>query len=453
MKLAVFVIVGILYILNMKTHEQKVNEIISFLKERKSTNPLSLKKKSVSHQVPKMKDKTYNDEKVDLRDLKEIIKIDTEKLICTAEPGVTFVDLVKETLKYNLVPFTVPELKTITIGGAVAGASLESMSYKYGGFHDSCLEYEIITSAGEVLICTPDNENKLIFQMVHGTFGTLGIISKLKFKLIRAKKFVHIVYEKYDNFEDYKKASLDHYHKRDIDFMDGIIHSPKEYVLSVGNFVDEAPYLNRYDWMKIYYLSTKKRKEDFLKTEHYFFRYEKGVTNVSPRSFLGRLFFGKFLDTTMTLKIVEKLHSFIPSKVIPITIDLFIPFSQLGVFFEWYKKEINHFPLWWVPYKIVRHYEWINGEFLNKTQDELFVDIAIYGMPNKIGKNYYRMIEEELMSIGGIKTLISNNYYSEEEFWKVWNKQNYDEVKQKIDPNNIFRNLYTKMCKTTMGID
>ena len=74
-------------------------------------------------------------------------------------------------------------------------------------------------------------------------------------------------------------------------------------------------------------------------------------------------------------------------------------------------------------------------------------------MKNNDGRNYYRMMEEKLMSIGGIKTLISNNYYSEKEFWGIWNKKNYDEGKRQTDPNNIFRNLYTKTCKTMMGLD
>jgi FAD/FMN-containing dehydrogenase len=438
----------------MQNHEQKVARISQLLKERKNTGPVSFKKKAVSHQVPKTKDKTYNDEKIDLSDLNEIIEINKEEQTCTAEPGVTFFDLVKETLKYDLVPFTVPELKTITIGGAVSGASLESMSYKYGGFHDSCLSYEVITAKGEILTCTPENENKLIFQMVHGIFGTLGIISKLKFKLIPAKQFVKVIYEKYETLESYKQATWEHYEKKDFDFMDGIIHSPTEYVLSMGNFVDKAPYTNRYDWMKIYYLSTKKRKEDYLKTAQYFFRYEKGVTNVSPKSFLGRLFFGKFLDTTKSLRFVEKFHSLIPESQIPITIDLFIPFTRLTEFLNWYQKEINHFPLWYVPYKIVRHYEWINPAVMDKNKDEeLFIDIAIYGMKKKEGKNYYKIMEDELTTVGGIKTLISNNYYTKEEFWKTWNKKNYDEVKKITDPDNIFRNLYTKMCRTTQGLD
>lgn len=62
------------------------------------------------------------------------------------------------------------------------------------------------------------------------------------------------------------------------------------------------------------------------------------------------------------------------------------------------------------------------------------------------------MFEEILMDIGGIKTLILGNYYSEEEFWKLWNKPNFDAVKKKTDPDNIFRNLYTKTCRTSRGL-
>jgi len=413
---------------------------------------VSLKKKAVSHEVPKPGDRRYLDEKIDLSDLNEILHINIDKRICIAEPGVIFFDLVTATMKYNLVPIIVPELKTITIGGAVAGCSIESMSYKHGGFHDTCIEYEIITADGAVLICTPDNENNLLFQMVHGTFGTLGIISKLKFKLIPAKPFVKVTYEKYSNIEDYKSAIWGHYESKDVDFMDGIIHSPTEYVLSVADFVDEAPYTHNYDWMRIYYLSTKSRKNDYLKTRAYFFRYDKGVTNVHPKFFLGRLFFGKLINSTRTLKLVEQFRRLIPSDKIPVTVDVFIPFSKVSDFMEWYKREVKHFPLWCVPYRLVREYEWVSADFLNKIRDKLILDLAIYGMKKKRDKNYYKIIEDELMEIGGIKTLISSNFYSESDFWKIWNKENYDKVKGKTDPNNIFRGLYTKTCRTMMGL-
>lgn len=434
----------------MPTHEQKVQRIAKQLKERKSTKPISLKKKAVSHEVPKPRDKRYSDEKIDISDLNKVIHIDPKRRICIAEPGVTFVDLVNATIKYGLVPIIVPELKTITVGGAVAGCSIESMSYKHGGFHDTCLEYEVITAKGDVLVCTPDNENSLLFQMMHGTFGTLGIISRLKFKLIPAKPFVKVMYEKYNNLEDYKSAIWSHFKNKDVDFMDGIIHSPTEYVLSLANFVDKAPYAHSYDWMRVYYKSTKTRKEDYLKTPDYFFRYDKGVTNVTPKSFLGRLVFGKFVGSAVILRMAEKLHWLIPSDKIPITLDVFIPFSKVSDFMGWYRKEVDFFPLWCVPYKRVRRYEWISTDFLHKTKDELFLDLAIYGMKRRGDKNYYKILEDELMSIGGLKTLISSNYYSESDFWKIWNK-NYFEVKRETDPDNIFRDLYTKTCKAARG--
>jgi len=437
---------------NMLTHKQKVNRIIKQLKEHKSTEPVSLKKKAVSHEVPKLYDKRHSDKKIDVSDLNEIIHIDTKKRICIAEPGVTFVDLVTATIKHNFVPIIVPELKTITIGGAVAGCSIESMSYKHGGFHDTCLEYEIITAKGDVIICNP-NKNSLLFQMVHGTFGTLGIISKLKFKLIPAKPFVKVKYEKYNNLEDYKLAIWKHYQNKDVDFMDGIIHSSKRYVLSVANFVNKAPYTHNYNWMRIYYKSTKKLKRDYLKTPDYFFRYNKGVTNVIPKSFFCRLLFGKFIDSTRILKLVKKFRWLIPHHKIPITVDVFIPFSKASEFMEWYKKEVNHFPLWCVPYKLVRKYEWLSDDLLRKTKDNLFLDLAIYGMKKKDDKNYYKIIEDKLTKIGGIKTLISGNYYSESDFWKTWNKKNYYKIKDKTDPKNIFRDIYTKTCKTMRGLE
>ena len=434
------------------THRQKIARIAGQLKERRRSGPVSFKKKAVSHRVPNPKDKRYGDEKIDLSDLNEIISIDVRQKICIAEPGVTFVDLVKATLRFNLVPIVVPELKTITIGGAVAGCSLESMSYKYGGFHDACLEYEVITALGKILICTPRNKHRLLFQMVNGSFGTLGVISKLTFKLIPAQRFVHIQYQTFDNLQDYQIAIWQHYQDKDIDFMDGMIHSQREYILCLGNFARSAPYTHNYGWTRVYFKSTQQRKEDYLKTIDYFFRYENGVTNVWPQSYLGRVFFGKIYTSTNVLRIAEKFRKIIPLKKIPVTTDLMIPFSKLPDFFEWYNKQINFYPLWCVPYRVVRKYELLSKAFFRKSKDKLFVDIALYGMSRKNNENYYKISEKKLMDLGGVKALLSWNYYSKKDFWKIWNKKNYNTVKRQTDPKNIFRDLYTKTCRTMMGL-
>ena len=100
------------------------------------------------------------------------------------------------------------------------------MSFVYGGFHDTCLEYEVITATGEVLTCTPDNEHALVFQMMHGSFGTLGILSKLTFQLVPRSRSCSVDYEKYTTLDAYQAAIQRHSEARDVDFMDGIIHSP-----------------------------------------------------------------------------------------------------------------------------------------------------------------------------------------------------------------------------------
>jgi FAD/FMN-containing dehydrogenase len=433
-------------------HASKVARIVAQLKAHTGTRPVSLKKRAVSHQVPKPHDLRYRDDKIDISDLTEILSIDPARRICVAESGVTFVDLVTATLKHGLLPIVVPELKTITIGGAVAGCSIESMSFVHGGFHDTCLEYEVITATGNVLTCTPDNEHRLVFQMVHGTFGTLGIVSKLTFRLVPAKRYVKLVYEKYETLADYRAAIARHFEARDLDFMDGIIHSPSLYVLSAGTFVETAPYTNRYDWVKIYYQSTATRTEDYLTTSQYVFRYDRGVTNVRPKSLVARVLFGKLLASTQWLRIAEKLHWLLRSKHPTITLDVFVPFSKVPEFLTWYEREFAFFPLWCVPYRRVHDYEWLTDAYWATLEDKLFLDLAIYGMRQHGEKNYHRLMEEKLRELGGIKTLIAHNYYPEDEFWTIWNKPNYDAVKAITDPKNLFRDLYTKMCKATMGV-
>jgi len=426
------------------SHDAKVQRICEQVRARPPHRPVHLRKKAVSHQVPKARLRGAGDGEIDVGDLTEILDIDVTARTCVAESGVTFVDLVDATLAKGLVPFVVPELKTITVGGAVAGCSIESMSYRYGGFHDTCLEYEVVTGRGDVLTCGPGKENELLFQMMHGTFGTLGILTKLAFRLSPAKPFVHVTYRKYPSLTAYQEAIARQFEAQDVDFMDGIIHGPAAWVLATGQFVDEAPYTNRYDWMKVYHRSTRERSEDFLRTRDYLFRYDRGVTNVHPSSWLGRLLLGKLVDSSRLLRLAERFHGLLPAHSPPVTLDVFIPFSRAPAFLEWFDRRFHFYPLWCVPYKRVRDYEWLSSDFYRGLQDQLFLDLAIYGMPQRPGENAYQELEQELLRVGGMKTLISHNFFTEDQFWKIWNKPNFEKVKAQTDPDNLFRDLYTK---------
>jgi hypothetical protein len=103
--------------------------------------------------------------------------------------------------------------------------------------------------------------------------------------------------------------------------------------------------------------------------------------------------------------------------------------------------------LWVVPYRRVRDYEWVSPRVYDAMRDPLFVDLAIYGMRQPPGVNVYRLLEQELERLGGIKTLISHNYYSREEFWRTWNRETYERVKARTDPDNALQDLYDKTCR------
>ncbi|TSC23567.1 FAD-binding oxidoreductase [Corallococcus sp. Z5C101001] len=432
-------------------HEAKVEAIARQLRQRKGAGPASFKKKTPPHQVPKRFDSRRRDEKVDLGDLDQILEIDPVGMTCTAEPAVTFDAVVRATLPFGLVPFIVPEHKTITLGGAVAGCSIESMSFRQGGFHDTCLEYEVLTAKGEVLRCSPQEE-PLLFQMMHGSFGTLGILSRLKFRLVRAAPFVRVTYEPHTSLESFQQAILRHFHAQDADYLDGQIFSPTKHVLCVGHFVDRAPYVNRYEWMTAYCETIPRRREDYLTTYDYLFRYNRGVTHARPRSLLARALFAKLIHSDSVLRTANRFHQLLPAKDPPVIVDVFVPFSRTAEFMDWYHREMKHYPVWCVPFRRTRDYEWLTPQWWAGMSDPLFLDLAVYGMPQPPGRNLYKEFEDALQRINGTKTLISYNYYDEQTFWSIWNKETFQAVKRRTDPDNLFRDLYTKTCKAALGL-
>ena len=59
------------------------------------------------------------------------------------------------------MPAVVPQLKTITLGGAVAGVGIESSSYRHGLVHDTVLELDVLLGDGRVVTCTPTTSTRI----------------------------------------------------------------------------------------------------------------------------------------------------------------------------------------------------------------------------------------------------------------------------------------------------
>src|SRR2546426_1684751 len=256
-------------------HDRRMSLVVAQMRELAvSRAPAHVDKGGVHHVVPlPAGDGRFSGRRIDVSALHHVLEVDVERRRCVAEPGVTFRELVDATLRHGLVPAIVPELEGITVGGAVAGCSVESASFRYGGFHDTCLEYEIVSGTGEVLTCSPERE-PLLFGMIHGSYGTLGILTKLSFGLIPAKTSVQVEYHRYTNGDAFHQALLGRAADATVDFIDGIVHARDHWTLCLGRFVETARQPSSYRWLDVYYQSTRRLGDDVLTARDYFFRYD-----------------------------------------------------------------------------------------------------------------------------------------------------------------------------------
>src|SRR3954469_6686240 len=91
---------------------------------------------------------------IDVRGFKHCLKIDPRRMTADVEGMITYEALVDETLRYGLLPAVVPQLKTITVGGAVSGLGIESSSFKFGLVHETVEKMEIALGDGRLMTCS-----------------------------------------------------------------------------------------------------------------------------------------------------------------------------------------------------------------------------------------------------------------------------------------------------------
>jgi FAD/FMN-containing dehydrogenase len=445
-----------------KAHDAKVARIASQLRiaAEEGRGRVRLRRHPTSHFVPiDGRSRRGGVAEVDVHDLDEILEIDVAGRRCSAEPGVTFERLVGATLPLGLMPTCVPELTGITIGGAVSGCSVESRSFCDGGFHDRCRGYEVVTSAGEVVWLTRDRPaDELFFEMIHGSYGTIALLTRLEFDLVPAPPFVRLDYRLFRRPNEFWTYLLDRCRRADYDFVDAIVHAPDRLVACLGTLVDRAPYTNRYDGAKIFYRSTRTREEDYLETAQYFFRYDREchwLSRTAPplewrpvRLALGRYFLGSTNIITWAHRLGPVMSRL--KRRPDVVVDVFVPGDRFEDFLGWYGREVDHWPLWVVPYRPPRLYPWISDQHQARMGTRFLVDCAIYGAANgRPGVDLSELIERKVHELGGIKTLISRNHYDEETFWSIYSRPRYEAAKARLDPRGAFGDVYSKLVATS----
>ena len=102
-------------------------------------------------------------QKLDVRQFNEVLAINREEGWVEVEGMTPYVKLVDAMLAQGLMPAVVPQLKSITIGGAAAGVGIEATSFKYGLVHETLQELEILLPDGRMVLATPDNDYRDLF--------------------------------------------------------------------------------------------------------------------------------------------------------------------------------------------------------------------------------------------------------------------------------------------------
>src|SRR5262249_8286132 len=148
----------------------------------------------------------------------------------------TYEQIVQYTLRHDLLPTVAPELKHITVGGAIVGIGIESTGFKYGFVHDGLLEAEVLLPDGTIVLARPDNEYADLFHALPNSYGTLGYILRACIKLYPAKPFVKLTTQRFGNIAEYLQALEQASNSSLHDFVEGLFYSNSELYVTLGSF-------------------------------------------------------------------------------------------------------------------------------------------------------------------------------------------------------------------------
>ena len=397
--------------------------------------------------------------KLDVRSLDQVLGFDTENQLVEVEGMTTYAQLVDACLAQDCMPLVVPQLKSITIGGAVSGIGIESTSFRHGLPHESIESMDILLADGNVVTCTPENEYSDLFFGIPNSYGTLGYILKLTARTMPVKSYVRLEHVHYSNIDDYF-AAVDEACKSNVDFVDGSIFDDRELYLTLGRFTDTAPYTSDYTWLKMYFRSIRERREDYLSIHDYIWRWDTDwfwcsknlfVQNLPMRLFLGRrrlnsISYQKIMRWNNRVGLTATINKLLDRRPEGVVQDVDIPIAKAPEFLRFFIEEIGIRPVWMCPiggHDPTQHYPLypLHG-------DGLFINFGFWDIvsnPDKHESGYFnRKIEAKVQALGGIKSLYSDAYYDEDRFWQLYDGELYFGLKQKYDPQGRLKNLYQK---------
>jgi FAD/FMN-containing dehydrogenase len=395
-----------------------------------------------------------------------VLSIDVEQRTADVLGMTTYEHLVEATLPHGLMPFVVPQLKTITLGGAVTGLGIESTSFRNGLPHESVLELDVLTGTGDVVTATPHNEHRDLFFGFPNSYGSLGYALRLRIELEPVRPYVHLRHVRFPDIDAAARAigeicSGPTYAGHPVDFCDGVWFGHGECYLTLGAWADSAPYRSDYTGQQIYYRSLQQRAEDWLTIHDYLWRWDTDwfwcsrafgaqrplVRRLWPRRWLRSDVFWRLVAFERRHRVKARIDRRRGKPEIEYVIqDIEVPVDHLGDFVRFLDRQTGMSPVWICPLR--QRDPSTTWDLYPLDPTTTYVNVGFWGgvdlPPGESEPFHNRAIEREVASLDGRKSLYSTAFYPPEEFWDAYGGPAYEVLKKTYDPDGRFADLYAK---------
>jgi FAD/FMN-containing dehydrogenase len=407
-------------------------------------------------------------EGLDTSGLTGVISVDPERRTADVAGMCTYEDLVAATLPHGLAPLVVPQLKTITLGGAVTGLGIESTSFRSGLPHESVLEMDILTGAGELLTVS-SHQHADLYRGFANSYGSLGYAVRLRIELEPVEPFVALTHLRFHALADLMSAmdrltATGHLDGVPVDYLDGVVFSADESYLCVGTKTAEPGPVSDYTGQRIFYRSIQHgdgARHDRLTVADYLWRWDTDwfwcsaafgaqhpiVRRFWPRRHLGSASYAKLMRLERRYDIgdrLEKLHGRPPrERVIQ---DVEVPIERCVEFLEWFLADVPIRPIWLCPLRLRDDEGW---PLYPLRPQRTYVNVGFWStVPVGASEGETnRRIERRVSELDGHKSLYSDAFYTRDEFDELYGGEIYRNLKQRYDPAARLLDLYQKAVR------